>query len=654
MKMKGDHKIKGAGRLSGTRFQTPDPDHGIGMDPTTHRHANVKLIEESHRDVYARLYRTCPTVTTGPMPLRWSPTYAVGPGGIGISSKLPFRMHVGIEPQTSGGLRWGEISFYHPEADAFVAINHSHAPPLLLTLLESWAKQYGKPAHARIWGLSEIPAYRGLNVDQAWTGPLAIAWLLHLDVITAADVAAFVRAPTTDLMHLRGFPEVWRLAVEIESVLLSWVADGDLAVATILDSRYPLLFFRERDPILFDRYRDLGIEHPASYYRTAENLFFRAVRMEELFALDQFPVWPIDIALLYIGEEGDSRSVYKSRSAYADRLGEAAAFTRAHLAALIPETFRESPRFLELAQESPQLAAGMQMYRTYREVAVTHSMTVLHTMHDLFRYGSEPHRLYEFFHAQNICQYILCMLGLSLTAIGRPRKILRLTSARQQPETGSAARLIGPGLHGCLMVLAAQNTLEPILDEAVPLIREETGKSVHCHYASWCDGAPVEEGARITQHLASGLRSAYVNGSTVTVRVHEHGQPTGVLLHSDEQWEHERATYDVALDQRENRIYVRGAPLDSSELHTTKQTIELLRKLLGDARKHTFTPNDLPPSSYREDRNQLESKVVRPFTSAIERRTGHPFGLRVTGGLRKDYTLLFTPTNHRIAWVEHV
>ncbi|MBI4143233.1 hypothetical protein HY480_05155 [Candidatus Uhrbacteria bacterium] len=278
-------------------------------------------------------------------------------------------------------------------------------------------------------------------------------------------------------------------------------------------------------------------------------------------------------------------------------------------------------------------------------------MTILKTMHDLFQFGSTPNALYAFFHAQNICQYILCTLGLSPTAIGGPRKILRLIGARRS-STRIAVRLIGPGGHGCLMIAAPLNTLGEVLNEALPKIEEVTGKPAHCHYASWCDGAPASDGVRVHQYLASGLRSAYVNGSTVAVRVHEHGQPTGVLLHSDEQWEQERASYDIVLDQQENRIYVRGTPLDSTELHTTKQTIELLRKLLTDARKHTFTPDDLPPSSYREDRNQLESKVVRPFKSAVERRTGHPFELRVTGGLRRDYSLIFTPNGHRIAWVE--
>ncbi len=621
------------------------------MTPAHHAHANSKLLEERHRAIYERLYRACPTVVSAPAILRWSPTYAVGPGGIGLNSKLPFRLHIGVEPRSDGGVTWGDLQYYLPERGTFVDLEHSRATLLLLDIFAAVAKRYGKAPHARIWGISEIPFFRGLNADPLCAVPMATAWLLHLGVLTPEDMQAIAHAPTASLTTMRGFPELWKLTLQIESAIAAWVTDGDLALATIMDSRYPIAFFREKDPVLFDHYRDLGIDDPASYYNVAGNLFFRAVRMEEIFPFDQFPYWPIDIALVYVGEEGSSTAVYKTRGAFKVRLDESAAFARSYLSALAPIAFRETPQFLALARETPQQSAGMTMFRTYREPSVTHSMVVFKALHDLLQYGATVHVLREFFHSQNVCQDLLRLVGLSPLAVSRPRTILRLFGSRMT-ETSTASRLIGPGIHGSLMVLGPLNSLETVLNEALPAIQEESKKEVHCHYASWCDGGLPSDGVRVHQHLASGLRSSYVNGSTVTVRVHERGQLTGTLLHADEQWERERATYDIALDQRENRIYIRGTPLDSTELHTTKQTIELLRKLLADARKHTFAPNDLPPSSYRDDRNQLESKVVRPFTSAVERHTGQPFGLRVTGGLRKDYSLLFTPGNHRIAWVE--
>lgn len=622
------------------------------MNSQWHGHANSKFMEEHHRDVYERLYRACPTVVSAPAILRWSPTYAIGPGGIGLNSKLPLRMHVGIEPQSEGGLRWGEFNYFIPERDAFAALEETQATTLIFEILASTARQFGKSAHARVWVCSEIPFFRGLNADPLCAATFATAWLLHLGVITPSDVERFVSEPTAALLNDKEFLHVWRLALRIESVIATWVADGDLIIASLIDAKYPVIFFRERDPILFDRCRDLGVDDPSSYYNIPANLFFRVARMEELLPLDAFPHWPIDIALAHLGEEGSSISVYKTRGAFASRLNEAAVFARTHLLPLTPEAFREQPKFGEFTQETPQQSAGISMFRVYRDNNVVHSMIVLKTMYDLFQYGATSHILREFIHSQNICQDLLRLAGLSPLAISRPRTTIRLTGNRLT-ETGVACRLIGPGIHGCLMVAGPLHSLEGVLAEALPRISDEIQKPVHCHYASWCDGAPPTEGLRVHQHLASGRSSAYIKGATVTVRIYEHNQPTSVLMYSHERWEQEREKYDVALDHRENKIYVHGKPLDSNDIHTTKQTLELMRCILTSG-KREFSADELPASSYRNDRNQLESKVVRPFKAAVERYTGRQFELRVTGGLRRDYSLIFTPNGHRIAWVERL
>ncbi|MBI4143161.1 hypothetical protein HY480_04780, partial [Candidatus Uhrbacteria bacterium] len=323
------------------------------MEDRFHIHANSKVIEERHRTLYERLYRTCPTVVSAPGLIRWSPTYAVGPGGIGLDSKLPLRAHFGIEPRPSGGLDWGELQYYLPERDAFVLLEQSRATSFILPILEFAAKEHGKSANARIWGLSEIPLYRGLNADTICAVPISVAWLLHLGVITPEHIAEFVSAPTAALPTLDAFQVVWKLALQLESAIgVQWLADGDLTMASLIDGRYPIAFFREKDPVLFDHYRDLGLDNPGSYYNIPGNLFYRALRMEEVFALDQYPSWPIDIAILNVGEEGSSSTVYKRRNAVKSRLDEVAGFIRGNLTKAVPETFREQPPFIERAQDA--------------------------------------------------------------------------------------------------------------------------------------------------------------------------------------------------------------------------------------------------------------------------------------------------------------
>ncbi len=617
-----------------------------------HTHINSALLHERHRGMYEELYHACPTVVSVPAILLWSPTYSVGPGGIGIVSKLPLRIHIGIEPLGNGHLEFGPTRYYIPERDEFIDWDPSRANQLFLPFLTHIAKKEGKNIGARIWCISEIPWYRGLNVDPTYAAPAAAAWLLHLGILTPPQIIESTRLPSEKLSGSATFEKIFRLAWKLESLIAHWLADGHMSFGALVDSQYPIVFFRERDPILFDRYRDFGLDHPSSYYNVPDNLFFRGMRMNELFQFDPNPGWPLDIALVFTGEEGDSRFVYQSRGAFKARLDEVASVNAHTFKNLVPETFRETPRFLELLSENAPQSMGMNLFRVYREGSVVHSMTVLKTLQELFQYGPSREVLMDFLHAQNICEDFLRIMGLSPLAISRPRSLFRMLG-RRHTEAGVASRLIGPGVHGCLMVAGGPNTLENILNEALPLLHEETHKTIHCHYASWCDGNNTGEGIKVEQYVEAGIYADLTHSQSVTVTEWNGDGAHITLLCTSEKWSHEKNRYDLLLDAREGRVLVRGTPLTSDHIHSAKQTIELFRQFF----KHggELHADELPESCYRADRNQMESKIVRPLVNAIKTMTGRPLAFEVHGGLRSNYTLRFQPDRTmRIGFVEKV
>lgn len=605
-----------------------------------HTHANSQTLQERHKSLYEELYRSCPTVVSAPATLLWSPTYAVGPGGIALISKLPLRIHVGIEPKSTPGVEWGPVHYYIPEQDEFQVWDQTKCNPILLRMLEEAARQYSGKSGARIWMICEIPWYRGLNVDCLCGAAMATAWLIYLNAVSPSEVAEFVKLPSEKLLGSGAFEKVFRLAWKLDSIIANWLSDAQITFATLIDSKYPVLYFREKDPFLFDHYRDYGIDHPSSYYNASDGLFFRGARMEELFQLDPNPAWPIDVALLFTGEEGDSRFVYQTRGAFKAKLDEAAGFVTKALNNLVPETFRQTPKFLELGQEGPGQSAGMNLFQVYRETSVPVSMTVFKAMHDLFQYGAAPHVLRDFFFNQNICQHILRLLGLSPLALSRPQTLLRIVGARHT-ELGIATRLIGPGNHGCIMVMAPANTLAGIFSEALPLIREEVKKTVHCHWASWCDGNTASAGARVEQQVEANVYAPFTASASVTVREWNGDGKVGATLYTREKWDTEREKFDVLLDGKEGRVFVQGRALTSNQIHSAKQTIELFRKFMGNGGELAAT--DLPASCYRSDRNQMESKIVRPLVGAVKEATGKQLGLEIHGGLGSNFKVQFKP-----------
>jgi hypothetical protein len=374
--------------------------------------------------------------------------------------------------------------------------------------------------------------------------------------VAPKEISEFVVAPSEKLSSLNAFEKVFHLAWKLESIIANWIADAYMVFGSLIDSQYPVIFFRERDPILFDRYRDFGLDHPSSFYNIPDNLFYRGARLNELFQLDPNLAWPIDIALIFTGEEGDSRLVYQSRGAFKTKLNEAATFTTQSFKNLIPETFRQTPKFLEISQESPNQSPGMNLFQVYREASVVHSMIVFKALYDLFQYGSDIHILRSFLQAQTICQHLLRILGLSPLVLSRQMTIIRLVGSHLT-ESGVTSRLIGPGNHGCLMVIGPINSLARVFEEALPKIHEETEKVVHCHYASWRDGYPPADGVRVEQYIEAGLYSSFTNSRSVTMYEWNGSKKSPPVLYTLEKLEEERKKFDLLLDGKEGRVFVR-------------------------------------------------------------------------------------------------
>lgn len=618
------------------------------MQKEFHRHINTTLLKKHHKDVYRNLFQNCPIVISAPTTYPLSPTYAIGPGGIGIVSKLPFRHYLGIEPIASGGVQFGPTLYYHPEEDKFVEWDTTRTNPIFLKVLEDVAMENGKKANVRLWGLTEMPWYRGLNIDSLYAVPCAAAWLLYLDILSSEEIKKAVSEPfSKDNNKPKALDKILRLALRLESIIANWVADGHLIFGSLVKSQYPTVFFRERDPILFDHYRDFGIKHPSSYYNICEGLFYQGLRMDELFDLPN-PLWSVDMAIIFTGEETDSRDIYPIRRAVKARLEEEAKFAQKTFKNLIPKNFRESPQFLKLIGENPHQSPGMNLFRTYRDDSVVHSITVLKTIYNLFQYGIASSTIRDFINAQNINQDILRILGLSPLVIDQACAIIREIGSKMV-ETGVATKLIGIGGAGCLMVFGPIKSLESVLNKALPVLQSSLKKPVHCHWASWCDSNNESDGIVIEQNIKEKIYSDLIPKKTLTVLVWHKNNKFAQTL-TPEKWEAERKKFDLVFDDEERKIYINGKPLTSSQIHSAKQTIEIF-KILFDKDTATLHSSDLPRSSYSVDRNQMESKIVRPLVSVFKKYTHRRLNFSVSGGLGSNFSVIFKPDSLMIGLV---
>lgn len=609
-----------------------------------HTHLNSDSLKEQHADIYRQFFASCPVVVSASVPLTWTPSQAVSAGGIGIVFKLPLRIYVGLEPRREPGVSLGLWQHYLPEEDRFqeVPVPDPRVVDLEEKLIEKWIEseiKEGGPKGINIRLLSEAPFYRGMGVGPAIA--IGISSLLHVIAgkLEPSALEELSKKSSTDLAKDPIFDSLFRLAWRLESINDSWISPGDVLFGSFISSKYPVIFFRERDPVLFDRYQDHGIEHPASYYNHARSLFFNAFRFDELVPLEPAPQFPFEWALLYIGEEGSASQTYQYQKSAMAEFQDTAEFVKKIMANRVSTEFREPPQFLELAEDKLGEDPAIRVYKRYRKIPVIHSLTIFKLLQDIFARGSSPERLRLLFRELNSAQDILHITGQSTFHKDRACTILR-ECGYEASEVGVA---VVPRMSGVVVVMGQKLTLEPAIRKAMEEIKKKTEKSVHCHFASWCDGL-TEEGARVDQHVAAGIYAPFVQSERVILKEWGSDGRVTSLLTTIEKLEQDRASYDIFFDGLEGKVFVRGKALTSQELHSAKQTLELFAKFFGTGKKE-LESKELPESFYREDRNQMESKLIRPIVTVVKRETGQRLGLEIHGGLGTNYKVNFTPPN---------
>ena len=96
----------------------------------------------------------------------------------------------------------------------------------------------------------------------------------------------------------------------------------------------------------------------------------------------------------------------------------------------------------------------------------------------------------------------------------------------------------------------------------------------------------------------------------------------------------------IFLDWVKNKIYVNWKVLTSKDIKSATTTIELFEHLLK-SEDHKIKNNELWPSSFSSQQNQMESKIIIPFVKYIKKNLWKDFNIECSGSLREFYINLW-------------
>ena len=96
----------------------------------------------------------------------------------------------------------------------------------------------------------------------------------------------------------------------------------------------------------------------------------------------------------------------------------------------------------------------------------------------------------------------------------------------------------------------------------------------------------------------------------------------------------------IFFDWVKNKIYVNWKVLTSKDIKSATTTIELFYYLLK-SENHVVKNDELWPSSFSWQQNQMESKIINPFIKCIKKTLGKEMNIECSGSLREFYITLW-------------
>lgn len=122
-----------------------------------------------------------------------------------------------------------------------------------------------------------------------------------------------------------------------------------------------------------------------------------------------------------------------------------------------------------------------------------------------------------------------------------------------------------------------------------------------------------------------------------------------VYMMIDNHWEQKFCVYadiepekttGLFLDAIKNKVYLNGKALTSKDIKSQTTTIEIFDMILQDT-DHTIKNNELGPSTFSGQQNQMLGKIIYPLTKLVQKEMREEFPLECSGSLREFWIKLW-------------
>ena len=587
--------------------------------------SNSAVLQQAFSSVYREFFGRCSLVLSTSLSFNWIDDFSKRYRGVSITQKLPYKTYLGVEVTNDEQLEFGDLYQIYPQQGKhdLVSLKRAVYPvPEIREYLNRRLRQMddGKKRGGRIHCLTELPIAHGYNFSGNFSALLSVMHLVLSERLNEEQVKQWEKFSPLELLRNTDslFAEAFYAAWDLHYILKHGDSTGSGPFASLLSSYYPIISF----PAKTVRFREFTEMRP-NCFEGLGRVPFWGYRLNDLYKdLDSAPFWPVDMGVVFSGKSCEvariSQKINHDFNHYED--------VQEHFRNLFAGDIEQAPLFPDFYENwvLTDETMGSSLYGPYGVL----SLLLIRQLHCLLLHGYHEDEVDKFVATVGKRYFASLMMDDLSHYMGQ--FFLKLNSYLFQQKSFSRVGLFNTSNiqmgGGVGFVTGPQLNRVSLLE-----VFNEMNKvfpDMSLDYLSWLDGYG-HSGITFEQDLSNGNYSGFIDTSAMLFCSHIGTKESCRFVNRDD-LEDLAAEYDVLCNLVDGTVWIGGKPASGADLHSQKATLGLLSKLL-EQKNEDVSCRDFPRSSYTQNKNEMQGKIILPLLRLIRDRTQRNLGLTCKG-----------------------
>ena len=559
---------------------------------------NSETLFKKNKLLYSNFFANYPLIISSPGGVILSGAFSHQFGGIGIHQKIPLRNYIGIKINNTDEINLNNFGTYDVFSNRFHKYNLDQELKDKIDFLRQQLIDNGrKHVGIEIGLLNEIPRRNGLNNPGVNAVNFAVVFLLLSKIINQNSFLEFKKRINESQPEL--FDKIKKITRSFHSVWIGPNNSGFGALVCYPDTISPIVYQMGHSAVVCP--------------------------LDKIFSYNTKREFPYDITIIGTSDRND---IDFSLQKY-DQISDYFKINKKNIANIKASNFTLNQKIINRPSSF--------VLKKYREAIDANAINCLMSLANLLQ-SSSPENIESFFTSFNNAYNSLSLIGNNFKRKEKVANYIRYYFNKFLPDTPFA---ISTSIANNIVLFTLKEHFRDHVDGLLQKLEKELDFEITFPYISWIDGWE-EKGTNIEQWENAKICSPKFPKNSLYVKHIEvlSDNVETKIVHTREKIINR---YDILFDLDDNKIYLSGEKINSSDLPTTKRTLELIDKMISYD-KLSVSNHNLTIISYFQDRNELQSKIISPLKALVKKKLGVILNLRIHGTLI-DFNVSYFPSN---------